>query len=263
LLLSAAVALVATTAHAAEPLPEELEGVDVDEQLGEMIDLDLTFTDHNGETVALGDLVRGDVPVIFTLNYYSCPMLCGLQLNAVADALKELEWSPGENFRIVTLSFDPDESAELAAAKRQAYLTDLGRGDVDWTFLVGSEENIRALTDSFGYGFRYVEAQGEYAHPAAVMFVSPEGKISRYLYGLMYDPRDVKFALMEAAEGRVGSTMDKLILSCFVYDAEAGSYVKSAFLIMRLGGAATVLALGLFLLILWRRDGTRPSPETV
>lgn len=255
--------LLGAGAYAAEPLPAALEGVDVDERLGERIDLDLEFVDHRGQTVRLRDFVRGDVPVLFTLNYYGCPMLCGLQLNALNDGLRELEWAPGENFRVVTLSFDPDETWELAQAKRSSHLEALGRGEVDWTFLVGSEENIRALADQFGYGFRYVESQDEYAHPAALMFVSPEGVVSRYLYGLLYEPRDLRFALLESAEGRIGSTMDKLILSCFVYDAEAGSYVKDAIALMRLGGATTVVALGAFLAILWRRERTRPSAETV
>lgn len=263
ILLAATVALTAASAFAAEPLPEELEGVDVVEHLGETIDLDLEFTDHTGATVRLGDLVRGDVPVLFTMNYYGCPMLCGLQLNAVNDALREMEWAPGENFRVITLSFDPEESWELAEAKRDSHLEALGRGDVDWTFLVGSAENIEALATQFGYGYRYIETQDEYAHPAAAMFLSPDGTISRYLYGLMYEPRDIRFALLEAAEGRIGTTVDRLILSCFVYDAEAGSYVKNAIVFMRLGGAATILVLGGFLAFLWRRDHARPATETV
>lgn len=262
--LALTVALVASTgAHAAEPLPAELEGVDVVEHLGEPIDLDLEFTDHTGATVRLGDLVRGDVPVLFTLNYYGCPMLCGLQLNALNDALKELDWAPGQNFRVVTLSFDPDETWGLAEAKRQSHLEELGRGDVDWTFLVGSEANIAALAEQFGYGFRYVETQDEYAHPAVAMFLSPDGRIMRYLYGLSYVPRDIRLALLEAAEGKVGTTIDHLILSCFVYDAEAGSYVQDAFFLMRMGGAVTVLVMGIFLTILWRRDRSRRATETV
>lgn len=252
------------SAFAAEELPTELEDVGVDEQLGEAVDLSLTFTDHTGAEVTLAEYVRGDVPVVFTLNYYGCPMLCGLQLNALTDGMADMDWAPGENFRVVTISFDPDESWELAAAKRQSHIEALGRGpDVDWTFLVGTEENIQAVADGFGYGFRYVESQDEYAHPAAVMFVSPEGMVSRYLYGLAYSPRDLKFAVMEAAEGRVGSPVEQLILSCFVYDPDAGAYVQNAVTIMRLGGAATVFGIGIFLALMWRRERSRPSTELV
>jgi len=246
------------SALGAEALPRELEGVDVEEHLGETLDLSLTFRDHTGAEVRLGDYVRGDVPVVFTLNYYGCPMLCGLQLNALNDGLKGLDWAPGENFRVVTISFDPDEGPELAAAKRAAHLEELGRGDVDWSFLVGEQENIQALADALGFGFHYVESRGEYAHPAAAMFVSPEGMISRYLYGVVYEARDLRFAILEAADGRVGTTMDQLILSCFVYDPEAGSYVRDAITFMRFGGLATMLFLGVFLAVMWRRE-SRPN----
>ncbi len=246
-----------------EELPSELEDVGVDERLGERIPLDLTFTDHEGREVTLAEYVQGDVPVLFTLNYYGCPMLCGLQLNALNVALKELDWAPGENFRIVTVSFDPREGPDLAAAKREAYLEELGRGDVDWSFLVGDEENTQALADAFGYRFHYVEIQDQFAHPAVLMFVSPDGMISRYLAGLAYPTMDFRLALLEAADGRIGTAVDQFILSCFVYDPDAGSYVKNAWLIMRLGGVLTVGLIALMLVILWSRDRQRLSREMV
>ncbi len=253
-----------TSSYAAEELPAQLQDVGVDERLSEQVDLTLEFTDHNGNQVTLADYVDGEIPVVFTLNYFGCPMLCGLQLNALTDGLSEMEWAPGENFRIVTISFDPDETWELAAAKRQSYLEELGRGmDADWSFLVGTPENIEAVAQGFGYRYQYVESQDEFAHPAAVMFVSPEGMISRYLYGLIYIPRDLKFAIMEASEGRVGSTVEHFILSCFVYDPDAGSYVQNAVSIMRLGGVITVIVIGIFLAVMWRRERTRPAMEMV
>ena len=252
--IALAVLLLAAPHLHAEELPAELEGVDVNEQLGEYVDLSLEFTDHNGETVRLADYVDGDVPVIITMNYYGCPMLCGLQLNAFVDGLADLTWSPGENYRIITVSFDHTEGAGLAAAKRSAYLEELGRGDVDWSFLVGSEENVAALAEDLGYGFRYVPSQDEYAHPAALMFLSPEGMVSRYLYGLTYESRDIRFAIMEASEGRVGTTVDRLILSCFVYDPDTGGYVRDAMMVMRLSGLATMTLIGIFLVIMWRRE---------
>ena len=248
---------------AAEQLPRELEGVDVDEKFGEQVDLSLTFTDHEGQTRPLSHWVRGDVPVLLTLNYYGCPLLCGLQLNALSDALKTFDWSPGENYRIVTVSFDPSEGPELARAKRDAYLEDLGKGDVDWSFLVGSDENVRALASQVGFGYRYVETQQEYAHPAAMMMLTPSGVVSRYLYGLTYSALDLRLATVEAGEGRIGTPVDHFVLACFVYDPRAGSYVKDAMMLMRLGGLTTMIALGLLLFTLWRRESLRPLPDPV
>jgi len=258
------VTLIGAFAHSQAPVGSPFDSVDVDERLGEMLPLQATFSDHEGATVTLGSFFDGERPVLITLNYYGCPMLCGLQLNALIDTLQRLDWTPGENFRIVTLSFDPDEGTELAAAKRRNYLDVLGRGpDVDWTFLTGDEANIRLLTDALGYGYVYVESSGEYAHPAVLMFGSPDGMIARYIYGLTYEVRDVRFALLESAEGRVGSTVDRLILGCFVFDPDSGSYVADAYALMRLGGGATVVFVLLLLGGLWSRDRLRHSSGPV
>lgn len=261
-LISLALLLVGAVPAHGEDLPRELENVDVTERLGGHVPLDATFTDEAGETVQLRDYIRGDVPVLLTMNYYGCPMLCGLQLNALLDALGELDWAPGENFRIVTISINPEEGPGLARAKREAYLEELGRGEVDWTFLTGDEVEIQRVADAVGFGFEYVEAQDEYAHPAVLTFVSPQGVVTRYLYGLLYEVRDVRLALLEAADGKIGSTIDRLILSCFVYDPDANSYVQDAMFVMRAGGALTVLLLGGFVAALWRRERT-PAPELV
>lgn len=262
LLVSLVLVFVAATPLRAEDLPRELENVDVNERLGGHVPLDATFVNEAGETVQLREYLRGDVPVLLTMNYYSCPMLCGLQINAMLDTLSELDWAPGENFRIVTISINPEEGPELASAKRDAVHAELGRGAVDWSFLTGTEAEIQRVADAIGFGFEYVEAQDEYAHPAVLTFVSPEGVVTRYLYGLLYEVRDVRLALLEAADGKIGSTLDRLILSCFVYDPDANSYVQDAMFVMRAGGAMTVLLLGGFLAALWRRDRT-PSPELV
>lgn len=264
LLLTVLALLAFRATVAAEPLPRDLEGVGVDEQLGSTIDLTIPFVDETGRAVTLADYVRGDVPVLLTLNYFGCPLLCGLQLNALNDALKELEWAPGQNFRVVTVSFDPDEGPTLASQKRASHLEELGRGDVDWHFLTGTPESIAALTSALGYTYRYIETQDEFAHPAAMMLVSPTGVLTRYLYGLTYTARDLRLALVEAGEGRVGTAVDHFVLSCYVYDASAGSYVRDAMLFMRLGGAVTVVALGLFLFTLWRREArSQPTPDPV
>jgi protein SCO1/2 len=238
----------------AEELPAELVGVGVDEKLGQQVDLNLPFTNQDGRQIRLADVIKGDVPVLVTMNYHGCPMLCGIQLNFLRDALSGLRWAPGENFRVVTVSFDPSETSTLAKAKQKNYLESLGRGDVDWQFLTGSAESIRALTDQLGYRYRYVEDSKEYAHPAVIMFLSPGGMVARYIYGLSYFPRDVKFALMEASQGRVGSSVDKLIMSCFHYDPAKGSYVPFAWGIMRLGAILAVLTLGSAIFLLRRGE---------
>jgi cytochrome c oxidase subunit 2 len=187
-------------------------------------------------------------------------MLCGLQLNGLLAGLKGFDWTPGKQFRIVTVSIDPREGASLGAGKRTTFLTEYGRGAADWSFLVGSQGEIARLAAAVGFGYRYDAATKQYAHPAVLYAVSPEGRISRYLYGIDYRPRDLKFSLIEASAGRTGSTIDKLILSCFHYDAEAHRYGPYALGIMRLGGGLTLLVLGLVLGLLWRRERRRGRP---
>lgn len=253
-LVYAAILLTSACATADEPPIPGMEAVTIIEKLDGDVPLDLKFTDHRGQTVKLADFFSDDTPVMLTLNYYRCPMLCNLQLNQLTESLRQLEWKPGENFRIVTVSIDPREGPELAAEKRQSHLDKLGKGEVEWEFLVGEQDAITALAQSVGFGYKYVEERDEYAHTAAVFFLSPEGKVARYLYGLEYPPRDLKFAAIEAAAGRVGSPVDKLLLSCFVYDHTEGAYGPFAFGIMRLGGGLTVLILGAFLAVLWIRE---------
>lgn len=258
ILLAGALVLPSRRLHAEEELPKQLDGVTVDEKLGSMLDLDLTFTDHEGNHVRLGKYFGDGIPVLLTLNYYRCKMLCSLELNGVVDGLRGLEWKPGKNFRVVTMSIDPRETVEIAKGKRQSYIDSLGRGDdVDWTFLVGDEAQIRSVAGAVGFRYRYDAEQDQYAHPAVIVFVSPEGKVSRYLYGINFPSQDMKFALMEASEGRVGSTVDRIILSCFHYDATLGKYGPFAFGFMRLGGMLTVVLLGGWLAFMWIRERLR------
>jgi protein SCO1 len=245
-------------------LSPEANEVAVDEMLGGELDMDLRFADHRGNEVRLGDYFDGDRPVLITLNYYRCPTLCNLQLNSLTRTLEGFaesrDWQPGEQYRIVTVSIDPREGPELAAKKRATHLEALGvdpEGDYDWNFLTGDALQVRMLAASLGIGYAYDAEQDQYAHPAVLMFASPEGKVARYLYGLEYQPTDVKFALMEAAEGRVGSPVDKLILSCFHYDASLGEYGPFAMGIMRLGGAVMVLIVGIPMAFIWRRERRR------
>lgn len=261
ILAAAAVLCMAPAARAEEALPSKLEGITVTEKLGDRIPMDRPFVDHTGKKVRIGDYFDGTRPLMLTLNYYTCTTLCSIQLNALTRTLRKMAWAPGENFRQVTLSIDHREDAELAAGKRKAHLRALEKGEVDWNFLVGDKESIKAVADAVGFGYRYDPKQNQWAHPAVIVFLSPDGKVTRYLYGLEYAPRDVKLALLEAADGKVGSTVDKLILSCFHYDATEGRYGPYAFGIMRLGGVVTVVVVGVFLVLLWRRERRRARDD--
>lgn len=239
---------------AAATVPAELKDVGVDEHLGQQLNLDLELRSHTGAPVRLGALLTDDKPVLLTLNYFTCETLCSLQLNAVLDGLRALDWVPGQEFRVITVSIDPSEDAALAAKKRQTYLESLGKGEVEWHFLTADAATIAALTDAVGFRYRYDEKTRQFAHPAVVTFLAPGGSVARYLYGVNYPPMDLKFALMESAAGRVGSPVEKLMLSCFQYDHAIGKYTPAAFGVMRIGGAITLLLVGGLGFVLWRRE---------
>lgn len=232
----------------AEPLPEALEGVGVTEKLGAVVPLDLVFTDSGGNKVRLGDLFDGRRPTLLTLNYSDCPMLCNLQLNALVEGLNEMQWTLGDQFQVITVSLDPTEKVERAAATKERYLNQYKAPDVvdGWRFLVGAERDIRALADAVGFGYRYSEERQEYLHQAAIMVLSPTGSVSRYLYGLAYSPQTVRLSMVEASEGKQVSTLDAIVLYCFYYDPNSGSYTPVVRNIMKLAGAMTVVLLGLF-----------------
>jgi protein SCO1/2 len=257
-LVTAALALSASavTYAAGEPNAPAMEAIDVSEHLGEVLDKDLTFVDHEGKAVRIGDYFDGERPVLLTLNYYRCPVLCNVQLNGLTDALHAFDWVPGdEHFRIVTVSIDPREGTEIASAKRASHLKALDRGDdIGWDFLTGDALNIKLLAAQVGVSYAYDAEQDQYVHFAAIVFLAPDGKIVRYVYGLTYEPKDLKFGLIEASEGRVGTTIDRIILSCFHYDATIGRYGPFAFGLMRLGGVLTIVLLGLAFFALRRRE---------
>jgi protein SCO1/2 len=263
-LLAALVLAAAAPVRAAEPLPKELEGVGVTEHLGATIPLDTVFTDWRGQKVRLGDYFKDGKPVLLSLNYYTCPMLCGLQLNGMVNAMRKLDWTAGKQYRVVTISIDPHETATLADGKRQAFLGEYGRGPADWSFLTGTEPEIQRVAAAVGFGYRYDPSQKQYAHPAVLFVVSPTGMVSRYLYGIEYQTGDLKFSLMDASQGKTASTIDKLILSCFHFDSSTGRYTPWAFGIMRLGGSLTVVLLAVLLGVMWTRERRRrrggPTP---
>lgn len=242
---------------------DELEMVDVEEHLSEYIPLDLTFTDDNGKEVKLGEYFNHGKPVLLTLGYYECPMLCNLILNGLTKTIKQMNWAPGIDYQIVTVSINPAENFKLAAAKKQTYLTalDIPSAKEGWSFLVGEESQSRKLADAVGFKYRYDEKIKQYAHPAALFLLSEDGKITRYLYGIEFKSNDMKLALMEASEGKIGNTIDKLILYCYHYDPNSQGYVVFAGNVMRVGGALTLIILTLFLVILFYRERKNKSKK--
>ncbi len=238
------------------PLPDELEGVGIEEKSGEQTPLDLRFTDSAGKPVVLEQYFGGDRPVILNLGYYGCPMLCGLILNGMLDSLKDIDMLPGEDFEIITVSIDPAESTSLARLKKQNYLKAYGKPAAarGWHFLTGDERNIRALADAVGFKYKWIERRKEFSHSAALIVLTPEGKISRYLYGVQFPRKTLRLSLVEASEGKIGSTFDRITLYCFHYDPAEGTYTLAAHNVMRLGAVTTVLALGSVLGVAFLRE---------
>lgn len=241
-------------AERTDPLPKRLAGVDVQEKLDKGLPLGLEFLDDRGRRVRIGDYFDGKLPVLITLNYSNCPMLCSLQLTAVVNGLKQVELTAGRDYRVLTLLIDPAETPQTASKTKARYLRQYGRPEAasGWHFLSGSEQNIHALANALGFKFAYNEERKEYVHPAAIAMATPKGRISRYLYGLEYLPKTLRLSLVEASEGKIGTTVDRLLLFCFHYDSSEGRYAPVARNIMRLGGGFAVVALGGFLTLLWR-----------
>ena len=242
-----------------EVLPPEVEGIGVDQQLDAQLPLDLRFKDAQGRSVRLGDLFRDGRPVVLSLVYYRCPMLCGLVLDGMVNVLGELDWAPGGEFDVITVSIDPNEKPTLARAKKQSVLGELGKpgAELGWHFLTGDREAIASLADTVGFRYRYLRDQREYAHPAALFVITPEGRVSRYLFGVRHDPRTVRLSLVEAAEGRIGSVVDAFLLYCYRYDSVDGKYSPVAWRLMRVAGVGTAVVLGGVLIGFWRREARR------
>ena len=246
-----------------EPTPDALEDVGVDEKLNTQIPLDLEFRDENGNDVTLAKIYNGERPVILTMNYSDCPMLCSLQLNGLVDALKEMSWSPGEEFDLLCVSIDPLETHQRARLTKTKYVKAYGRIETagGWHFLVGNKENIQQLADTVGFRFVYVPERREYAHAAAAMICTPDGRVSRYMYGIQYPVQTLKLSLLEAGEGKIGSPLEQILLYCFHYDAETGRYAPAARNFMKLGGGLTLLVLLIGLTPYWLRRQRRASRE--
>ncbi|HMV27243.1 MAG TPA: SCO family protein [bacterium] len=237
----------------------ELQKIDVIEHLGDTVPMNLQFKDEHGAIVQLSDYFEKGKPIVLTMAYYRCPMLCTMVLNAKAEAVKQLAWLPGREFQMLTVSIDPNETPELASNKKDTYLKFLDKSGIQegWHFLVGDSSQSKALADALGFKYFYDENRKEYAHPAVVFVITEKGIVSRYLYGIRFAERDMRLALMEASEGKIGSTIDRIIMYCFHYDPNAKGYVVMATNVMKLGGLVTLVVLGVFLTVMWRRDKTR------
>jgi protein SCO1 len=235
--------------------PEVLKQVGLDQKLNNQVPLDLTFRDEKGVTVTLRQLMQ-DKPVILTLVYYQCPMLCTETLNSTLTSLKEIPLSIGKDFNVITVSIDPSEKPILADAKHIMYAGIYGRpGAVNsWHFLTGDEPQIQQLAAAVGYRFVYDKDSSQFAHPAGIMVLTPEGRISRYFYGISYPSRDVRLSLVEASEGRIGSVTDAILLFCFHYDPQTGKYSFVILNVVRVAGALTVIVIVLLMVLFLRRE---------
>lgn len=255
LLLSLIIAFSAVL-HAAEPIPYELKNVGITEHPGDPIDLNLTFTDESGAAIPLKGFFDGNRPVVMTLAYYGCPNLCGLLLNGITDAFSDLSWTTGREFEYVNVSIDPTEKPELAAQKKENFLKTYDRTDAakGWHFLVGDEASIRALAQQIGFAYYYDKDEKQYAHGSAAYVLTPDGKLSRYLFGVRFEPRDLRLAMVEASKGKIGNIVDHVLLYCYRYDPKSRKYSLIATRLLKIGAGITIVAIGAGILMLRRKS---------
>lgn len=242
-------------------MPGELQQVRFDQRLGGQVRLDTVFRDEAGRKVRLGDYF-GPRPVVLVLAYYECPMLCDLVLNGLAGSLKALAFNPGQEYEIVVASIDPGETPALATEQKRQALARFNRSGTEngWHFLTGDQSAIDALTDDIGFRYVYDSERDEYAHAAGVTVLTPEGRISRYLFGIDFPPRDVRMALIESTENKIGSLVDQAMLYCFHYNPTIGRYSAATMQILRIAAAMTVVAVVLMIVLLRRREDKTPQP---
>ena len=238
-------------------VPAALTKVSFEQRLHEQLPLDLPFKDESGRSVRLGDYF-GRKPVVLTFVYYECPMLCTEVLNGLESSLRVINESIGKEFDVVTVSFDPKETPVLAAGKKKAYLERYQRPEAEqgWHFLTGDQASIDALTKAAGFNFTWDEASYQFAHASGIVIATPAGKLSRYFLGVDYSPRDVKFALIESSNEKIGTLAERLLLYCYHYDPTTGNYGFVAMRAVRIGGAVTILALVGFVFVSLRREAT-------
>ncbi len=241
-----------------QSVPDVLNKVGVDQKLDSQIPLDLAFVDETGKPVTLRDYFDKK-PILLTLVYYECPMLCTQVLNGVVGTLKTLNFTAGNEFDMVTVSFNPKETPELAASKKATYIAKYGRPEAaaGWHFLTGQQPAIDALASAVGFRYYYDKASDQYVHASAIMLLTPQGRVSKYFYGIEYPPRDVRLGLIEAASGKIGNVVDQVLLYCYHYDPHAGKYSMVVMNVLRIAGVITVALIAGFILVMWRWDRRR------
>jgi protein SCO1/2 len=251
-------ALLGAVQSAAPPL----EGVGIDQKIGSAVPLDLVFRDERGTPITLRQAAGGR-PILLSPVYYRCPQLCTMVLNGLLVALKDLPLDAGDGFQVVSISFDPREDAALAAAKKAAYLKryERPRASQGWRFLTGEPRSVDALCAAVGFRFSYDRRTDRFAHPSALIVLTPDGRVSRYFFGVEYPSRDLRLALAEAAEGKTGSLVDPLLLFCYQYDPATGRYGLAVLRMLRVLGVATAAAVALGVFLLSRRHRRSASPR--
>ena len=259
-----AILVLAGTAGFAQQygLPAMVRGVGIDQNLNGQVPLELTFKDETGQAVRLGQYF-GKKPVVLALVYYECPGLCDLVLNGLTHSMEKVTLNLGRDFDVVTVSFNPHETWQLAASKKANYVEKFqGKGAVEgWHFLTGQDDNIKKLADAVGFHYKYDPINKQFAHAAGIVVLTPEGRIARYFYGIEYKPRDLRLGLVEASEHKIGSPADAILLFCYHYDPMTGKYGLAITKVIRTLGSATVIALGALLFILIRNDRKRPAAQ--
>jgi protein SCO1/2 len=243
-----------------ELVPDILEKVGIDQKLNAQLPLDAVFRDESGRPVRLGDFF-GKRPVVLSLVYYECPMLCTQVLNGAVAAFKVMNFTAGNEFDVVTLSFNPKETPAMAAAKKQTYMAKYGRPEAakGWHFLTGDKAAIDAVAEAVGFRYTFDQASQQYVHASAIMVVTPDGRLSKYFYGIEYPPKDLRLGLIEASGGRIGTPVDQVLLYCYHYDPHSGKYSMVVMNVLRLGGALTVALIVGFIVTMWSRDRRKPK----
>ena len=247
--------LMALQVHAQSYTEGLQQRIGIDQKLGDQLPLDLRFVDSEGNTVHLRDFF-GEKPILLSLVYFDCPMLCTQVINSLLRAMNVLSFGAGTEFDVLTISIDPGETPELAKAKKIEYLKNYrGReGSTGWHFLTGDQQQIEQLAAAVGFRYEYDEPTDQYIHASGIMVLTPDGKLARYFYGIDYPPRDLRWGLVEAADGAIGNPVDQLLLLCYSYDPMTGKYGLYIRHSLRIGGLATVLALGSFIFVMLRRE---------
>ena len=257
----AALTLLASPIFAQQPGPPPiLREVSIAQRLNESIPPEITFRDENGKAVRLGDYF-GTKPIVLSLAYFDCPALCTEVLNGELRTMKAISLDLGKDFDAITVSFEPKDTPELAKAKRDVYAGQYGRPGAreNWHFLTGDQPSIDALTQAVGFHYAYDSASRQYAHAAAILVLTPHGRIARYFYGVQYPGRDVRLGLVEASEGKIGTPTDHALLYCYQYDPATGKYGLMVMNVVRAAGVLTVLVLGIFMFVMFRRERKHPS----